>query len=207
MARVAGVDPKRFRALLRKEAFSWHSHNSAWTVEIGSDRHRQMLAVLDRLKSGRLSRAQPMQAKRTTAVSDGGRRASDETYILDLCDAILGVPALRQHCFDFLRGDPGVRGIGKRLPVDAWYPTLNLVVEYRERQHVEPVALFDRKATVSGVGRGEQRAIYDQRRRDVFDARGIRLVELNLADFVHNGSKRLLRVLDDRIVVETSLLG
>jgi hypothetical protein len=36
-----------------------------------------------------------------------GRESSDEYYVLDLCDEALGERALRQHRFDWLRGDPG----------------------------------------------------------------------------------------------------
>jgi hypothetical protein len=46
MARSVGIDPKTFRAALRRQHFSWHPHDSDWTVEIGSDHHRQMIAVL-----------------------------------------------------------------------------------------------------------------------------------------------------------------
>ena len=46
----------------------------------------------------------------------------DEHYIIDLCDHVLGMTALRQHKFDFLRGDPGKHGRCRRLPVDAYYP-------------------------------------------------------------------------------------
>ena len=37
------------------------------------------------------------------------------------------------------------------LPVDAYYEELNLVVEYREKQHTEEIKFFDRsdKITVS----------------------------------------------------------
>lgn len=52
------------------------------------------------------------------------RDHSDEAYILDICDTLLKQKGLRQHRFDFLRGDSGVK-----LPVDAYYPTLNLVIE------------------------------------------------------------------------------
>lgn len=31
-------------------------------------------------------------------------KIKDEIYVIDLCDEILGTKALRQHCFDFLRG-------------------------------------------------------------------------------------------------------
>lgn len=118
------------------------------------------------------------------------RKDSDEFYVIDLCDEVLGAKASRQHKFDFLRGD-GTSG--RMLPVDAYYPEFNLVVEYRERQHTESVALFDKKATVSGVSRGEQRRIYDQRRRDVLPKHGIKLVEISYSDLKHDSRKRLVR--------------
>lgn len=98
-----------------------------------------------------------------------------------------------QHTFDFLRGDPGKNGECRKLPVDAYYEQLKLVVEYRERQHTEAVPFFDRKATLSGCGRGEQRRRYDQRRRDVLREQGIPLIEIEYADFQHRGNKRLIR--------------
>ena len=118
------------------------------------------------------------------------RKDSDEFYVIDLCDEILGEKASRQHTFDFLRGDGTP---GRRLPVDAYYPELNIVVEYRERQHSESVAFFDKKMTVSGISRGEQRRIYDQRRRDILPEHGIRLVEISHADLKHDSRKRLVR--------------
>lgn len=105
----------------------------------------------------------------------------DAQYIIDICDEVLGTPALREHRFDFLRGDPGRNGrTASKLPVDAYYSTLNLVIEYCERQHTESVSHFDKPhvLTVSGVNRGLQRALYDQRRRDVLPKHGITLVEL-----------------------------
>jgi len=96
--------------------------------------------------------------------------------------------ALRQHRFDFLKGDSGTR-----LPVDAYYPSLNLVVEFKERQHTEEVKFFDRRQTVSGVGRGDQRKLYDQRRRDILPKHGIKLIELDYSDFEHTSGKKLVR--------------
>jgi hypothetical protein len=108
------------------------------------------------------------------------RRESDEQYIIDLCDEVLGRTAEHGHRFPFLLGDPGRRGRAQ-LPVDAFYPDLNLVIEYRERQHFESVRHFDKpwKMTVSGVHRGEQRMRYDERRREVLPKHGISLVELD----------------------------
>ena len=90
------------------------------------------------------------------------RESSDEHYIIDLCDDVLDAKASRQHKFDFLRGDPNRRDpLGDKLPVDAYYESLNLVIEYYERQHTESVQHFNKKSTVSGVTRDEQRRIYD----------------------------------------------
>lgn len=65
-----------------------------------------------------------------------------------------------------------------KLPVDGFWPDANLVVEYRERQHDQPVAHFDKpdRLTVSGVHRGAQRALHDAHRDEQIPAHGIRLV-------------------------------
>jgi hypothetical protein len=71
------------------------------------------------------------------------------------------------------------------LPVDGYWPTRNLVVEFYERQHSEAVPFFDKpdRLTVSGVARGEQRALYDERRRQLVPQQGIRLVIITIEDF------------------------
>lgn len=131
------------------------------------------------------------------------RKNSDECYILDLCDNLLGLTAIRQHRFPFLRGDRG-----HKLPVDAYYPELQLVIEYHERQHVERVALFDDKPTVSGVPRWRQRRIYDQRRRDVLPLHNISLLVLQYSDFSVTKQKRLARKpAEDCIVLRHKLRG
>lgn len=121
------------------------------------------------------------------------RFESDEAYIIDLCDLVLGQTAERQAKFDFLRGDARPGKQGAKLPVDAYYPSLGLVIEYRERQHTESIPIMDQRMTVSGVPRGEQRALYDQRRRDLLPAHGLTLVELSYEQFGCTQGKRLLR--------------
>lgn len=125
---------------------------------------------------------------KSLASSAKPRNLSDESYIIDLCDEVLKIKAIRQHRFDFLRGDSGTR-----LPVDAYYPSLNLVVEFKEKQHTEEVSFFDKRLTISGVGRGEQRRIYDQRRRDELPMNGIKLIEFDYSEFEHTRSKKLIR--------------
>jgi hypothetical protein len=118
----------------------------------------------------------------------------DQNYVVDLCDAVLGLVGHRDcYKLDFLRGDPGKNGKCRILPVDAYYPDLRLVIEYRELQHSEPVAIMDRRPTVSGCSRGEQRKIYDERRRKVLSQMGYPLVEFDYTMFAHNARKRLRR--------------
>ena len=119
----------------------------------------------------------------------------DEHYILDLCDEILGKKSSRQHRFDFLLGDQNKKGTSIKLPVDGYFHELKLVIEYRERQHTESVAFFDKlnKITVSGVHRGLQRKIYDERRRTELPKNGLQLIEFSYLDFNHNKQKRIIR--------------
>lgn len=132
-----------------------------------------------------------------------GRINSDEYYIIDLCDEVLGMEASRQHKFDFLVGDADTK-----LPVDAYYEPLNLVVEYHEKQHSEKVPFFDKdtKITVSGVPRGEQRKIYDQRRQDVLPKHGIKLVIISYTDF-DSSKNKIKRNKDNDILVIKRILN
>lgn len=123
------------------------------------------------------------------------RADSDEAYVVALCDEVLGEKSTTQHRFEWLLGDPGANGRRVRLPVDAYWPGHRLVVEYRERQHDEPVAHFDKpdRLTVSGVHRGEQRALYDARREAEIPAHGLRLVIIRPADLDADVRGRLRR--------------
>ncbi|MER7185115.1 hypothetical protein ABT404_37600 [Streptomyces hyaluromycini] len=125
----------------------------------------------------------------------GTRDDSDEAYVVGLCNQALGETALTQHKFDWLLGDPGAGGRRVRLPVDAYWPGRKLVVEYRELQHDRPVLHFDKpdKLTVSGVHRGEQRALYDTRRDTEIPAHGLRLVVIRPTDLDADARGRLRR--------------
>lgn len=127
------------------------------------------------------------------------RANSDEAYILNICDEILNLKGLHQHRFDFLRGDSGTK-----LPVDIYYPTLKLVIEFREKQHTEEVAFFDKRITFSGISRGEQRKRYDELRRTEIPKNGLDLIEFDYSEFGHTKGKRLLRnkVEDEKIIRE-----
>ena len=201
MAIASGIDPKRFRAALRTANLDWHPHNGRWEVVRGSDEHQDMERVMAQLGGG------SVRLRSTSKAVQGAAEAGirDEHYVLDLCDAVLGLKAVRQHCFPFLTGDPDRRGYRKPLPVDGFYPALGLVVEYHERQHRERVGFFDDKPTVSGIPRGEQRRRYDERRADLLPRHGYSLVVLNVDEFAHDRAKRLLRIPQDQAIVSRRL--
>lgn len=135
------------------------------------------------------------------------RSISDEAYVIDLCDQVLGLKASRQHRFDFLLGDLGKNGLQASLPVDAYYEEFGLVIEYWERQHLFPTPIMDRRMTCSGCTRGEQRKIYDQRKRELLECRGHKLLVLKFEQFEHDRRGRLKRnATSDSPVLKSALL-
>lgn len=93
-------------------------------------------------------------------------------------DAFGGVPYKSGYRFSFLRGDPTPKRLkGVTLPVDAYYPDLKLVLEFREGQHYgERFAFRDSRITATGETRKEQRQKYDKRREEVLPANGVKLL-------------------------------
>ncbi len=133
---------------------------------------------------------------------------NDEAYVLHLCDYVLQKEASKQHKFDFLLGDPGKNGRCRKLPVDAYYKDLNLVIEYKELQHYEPVAFFDKpqKMTISGVPRGDQRKLYDNRRKDMLQKYGITLIDISYSSFEYDSRKRIIRNLWNDVAIVRAIL-
>lgn len=203
MARLRGIDPRRFRAALRRAGLQWHSHNGRWEVRVGSPEHQDLVRVLATLGVASTNRdaVRRLPVARILPV----RASSDEEWVIAICDAVLAKTALRQHRFPFLVGDAGRSGRRVPLPVDAYYPELALVVEYHEPQHSRPVGFFDKRTTVSGVARGEQRRRYDDLRRTVLPANGLDLMILDFSEFEHTFAGRLLRTERDRAVIAQRL--
>ena len=139
----------------------------------------------------------------------GKRKDSDEYYVLDLCDQVLGSAASRQHRFQWLRGDYSLkRKSHSFLPVDEYWETLGLVVEYAERQHDESVKHFDKPEvmTVSGVHRGLQRRIYDQRRVKLIPKNGLELVVIPSRSFPLKAGK-IVRSPERDLAIVRSILN
>jgi hypothetical protein len=149
------------------------------------------------------------QEIKKTIKTSSFRKYSDETYVIDLCDLVLGQPANRQKRFDFLLGDLHKDGKTRTmLPVDAYYESLNLVIEFMEKQHTEDVAFFDKPdvMTISGVSRDEQRKIYDQRRRELIPKNGIDLVIISYDDFKYDNKKKIIRDKENDLKVVRNIL-
>lgn len=127
------------------------------------------------------------------------RAESDEYYVISLCNEVLNAEASQQHRFDFLKGDSGIS-----LPVDAYYEHLNLVIEYHEKQHTESIKFFNKKTTVSGVSRDEQRRIYDERRMTVLPKHGINVIVIDYSRF--GTSKKIKRDHDKDILIIKQIL-
>ena len=108
---------------------------------------------------------------------------TDATYVLNLCDLLLGETSYRNYRFPFLVGDRG-----KTLPVAAYYSKLNLVIDYHKGSY--------REAAYPGFGAShvmDEQYWYGQRKRNVLLEQGISLVELYAADFPHDARGRLKR--------------
>lgn len=93
-------------------------------------------------------------------------------------DALGGAAYKRNYHFQYLRGDPTDKNPkGAMLPVDAYYPDFDLVLEFREKQHYgDRVKLWDARITATGDTRKVQRRRYDERREEVLPAHGIKLL-------------------------------
>lgn len=203
IARAAGIDPKTFRAALRRANLNWHAHYEKWEVPFSSAEHRDMSDVLASLTLS--EKPAPPSLPRTSSLQSAPRRNSDEAWIIGLCDEVLGEHAIRQHRFPFLTGDPGSTGRRSPLPVDAFYPTRKLVIEFHEIQHSQPVAHFDKRQTVSGVSRAEQRRRYDELRCTVLPQHGIDIVIFDYSEFEHTTAGRLQRTSRDRQIIAERL--
>jgi len=136
------------------------------------------------------------------------RAESDEYYVMDLCGEVLGSTGQRQCLFPWLLGDLSTKtGRRRQLPVDGYWSSENLVVEFQEKQHTEAVPIFDRRETVSGVPRGEQRRLYDERKANLIPENGLRLAVIHKSEFVVHRDRIVRERERDLEVVRQRLLS
>lgn len=108
---------------------------------------------------------------------------SDEFYLVNLCDELLKEKASRKHTFDTLVGRLHKKGKTRtKLPLDAYYENLKLVIEFFEKNNTEET---DERAA--------QRKFYDQRKKDVLKKKEISLIDINYALFECDEKDRLVR--------------
>lgn len=103
-----------------------------------------------------------------------------EKYVVGLLERLLG-PAERDKRYSWAVGDvSGRTGRAVALPFDAVWEERQLIVEVDEEQHREETPFFDKphRTTVSGVHRGIQRRMYDERKRKAAREHGYRVIEI-----------------------------
>ncbi len=133
------------------------------------------------------------------------REASDEYYIIGLCNELLNEEAAHQHTFRFLLGDFHRDGETRTaLPVDAYYPKLNMVIELFEKE--DSTSLEEEKNTISGVNRSEQRKRYAQRKIDVLKEKEIHLVEMDYDEFECGPEHKLIRNKEEDVKILKEIL-
>ncbi|PHS10951.1 MAG: hypothetical protein COA88_01305 [Kordia sp.] len=121
---------------------------------------------------------------------------SDEFYLVNLCDDLLKEKASRKHTFDTLLGKLHKKGKTRtKLPLDAYYEDLKLVIEF-----------FEKKDTDESSEREAQRKYYDQRKKDVLEKKKISLIDINYALFECNENDRLVRDKNNDCIVLKGIL-
>lgn len=100
----------------------------------------------------------------------------------------------KQKRFDFIIGDKTEkRPNGTKLPVDAYFPDYNFVLEYMGKQHFTEVKHFDRRP-----GRNNQRKRYDLIKENMLAKNKITLIYFKYDEEINeeNVKKKLIKILD-----------
>lgn len=100
--------------------------------------------------------------------------------MIAILEEALGEPAEPQKRFPWALGDPDAAGHSVQPPFDAVWEARRLIVEVDEDRHRVSYPFWDNpdRLAVSGVPRGQQRHIYDERKRSAARVRGYVVVEI-----------------------------
>ena len=202
LAREIGMSAKALRGWLRREIpRDPADRGQPWHLT-----HGQVSSARVYFGGGQGAKTRrPRPRPAVSASSQAEHR--DQDYVTSLVAKLLGEEPLREHRFSWLKGDTG-----SLLPVDAYYPSHELVLEYRERQHLadrpDSFPMWDRRMTASGVTRREQRAKYDLLREAEIPAHGLRLILVDADELAVDVRGRLLRAADiDRVALSRILMA
>ncbi|QHI36909.1 hypothetical protein IMCC3317_22790 [Kordia antarctica] len=126
---------------------------------------------------------------------------SDENYLLNICDELLGQEASRKHTFDTLVGNLHKRGKGRtKLPVDAYYKELKLVMEFFQQN--KPFEELDEKEQA----RITQIKYYDELKKEAVLAKSFRYMKINYAQFECDEANKLIRNTENDTLVLKEIL-
>lgn len=126
---------------------------------------------------------------------------SDENYLLDMADELLGQKASRKHTFDTLVGNLHKRGKGRtKLPLDAFYKDLKLVIEF-----------FQKEKNFEDLDEKEQARVtqikyYDQLKKEAVLNKSFRYMKINYAQFECNENEKLVRNTENDTIVLKEIL-
>ncbi|MEQ8241189.1 MAG: hypothetical protein RIA69_18385 [Cyclobacteriaceae bacterium] len=133
---------------------------------------------------------------------------SDEHYLINHCDDLLGVTALRNFKFNFILGNYHKDGKTRSsLPVSAYYPEHNLVIELIVPEDAISID-HPKRQTPEGTKRAELMGIYAERKKRGLQEKGVNFIEIPYASFAIDESGDLVREEDkDLDLLKTYLKG
>lgn len=132
---------------------------------------------------------------------------SDETYLINLCDELLEQKASRKHTFETIVGKLHKRGKGRtKLPLDAYYEGLKLVIEFFEKNVSDDDSENSRMIDKKEQERITQRNYYDQLKKEGVLKKKLRLIEINYSMFECNTDDKLVRNIENDKLVLKGLL-
>ncbi len=102
-------------------------------------------------------------------------------YVITLLEEILDEPCDREKRYAWALGDESPKtGRRARLPFDAVWESRKLIAEIDEDQHRDSMPFWDKpdRLTVSGIDRGQQRRLYDERKRNAARHEGYVMLEI-----------------------------